>query len=99
MRRDENHRAIRIAGLEATKQIEPRKLRHDHIRNYDFRIVGLDKILGLGTVRCKAHLVAPLLQDHLEYFANRRLIIDDEHLRLVHVGRFLPHGVVHLWNV
>ena len=99
VRRDENHGAIWIACLEATKQIESRKLRHHDIGNYDFRIVRLDKVLGFGTIRCKLYLVTPLLQDHLEYFANRRLIIDDEHLRLVHVGRFLPHGVVHLWNV
>src|SRR5207247_10928878 len=48
-------------------------------------------------VGSKPHIVAPLLQDHLEHFANRRLIINNKHLGFalpVFSGRCVNFGNV-----
>ena len=84
VRRDQNDRPIRIAGLKAPQKIEAGELRHHDVGDNDFRIIRLHEVFRLGSIGGEANLISPLLQNHFEDFADRWFVIDDQNLRLTH---------------
>ena len=56
-------------------------------------IVRLDQFLGLGAIRRQPDVVAPLLQDHFENFANRGFVVDDQDLSFTEY-RKCPSGLI-----
>src|SRR5215468_7039809 len=97
--RNQDNRAVGITRFQAPKQIEPGKLRHHHIGDYNVGIIRLDHLLRLCAIRRQADVIAPLLQDHFENLADRGLVVDDQNLGPSRTCTVLPDSRIGSMNV